>query len=60
MLISTLLAKIAAYMKTNRNANADASANNNTNTRINTNITERARRTPKIRITSRTRWHQFH
>ena len=44
----------AAYMKTNGNANADASANN-TNTRINTNITERARRTPKIRITSRTR-----
>ena len=46
----------AAYMKTNGNANADASANNNTNTRINTNITERARRTPKIRIASRTRW----
>ena len=46
----------AAYMKTNGNANADASANNNTTTRINTNITERARRTPKIRIASRTRW----
>ena len=45
----------AAHMKTNGNGNADASANNNANTRINTKITERAWRAPKIRITSRTR-----
>ena len=42
-------------MKTNGNGNADASANNNTNMCINTKITERAWRAPKIRITSRTR-----